>query len=84
MYSLFLTEKFDAGFDLPDNGQADSGGPASQAIVDVQQQGINDMNNLSKKLPTGSDYLIAYATVPGTSFSICYIVTDSQFSITIY
>ena len=72
---LIFTEKFDAGFDLPDNGQTDTAGPASEAILEVQQQGINDMNSLSKKLPSGSDYLIAYATVPGmTCFDYVMLV----------
>ena len=60
-----IVEKFDAGFDMPDNGQTDTAGPASQAIIDAQQQGMNDINSLSRKLPSGSDFLIAYATVPG-------------------
>ena len=50
---------------MPDNGQTDTAGPASQAIIEAQQQGMNDMDSLSKKLPSGSDFLIAYATVPG-------------------
>ena len=71
---LIFTEKFDAGFDLPDNGQTDTAGPASEAILEVQQQGINDMNSLSKKLPSGSDYLIAYATVPGMTHLDFYVM----------
>ena len=71
---LIFTEKFDAGFDLPDNGQTDTAGPASEAILEVQQQGINDMNSLSKKLPSGSDYLIAYATVPGMTCLDFYVM----------
>ena len=66
----FFLEKFDAGFDMCDNGQTDTAGPASQAIVDIQQHGIADINSLSRKLPSGSDFLIAYATVPGKG--VCY------------
>ena len=80
---MIFTEKFDAGFDLPDNGQTDTAGPASEAILEVQQQGINDMNSLSKKLPSGSDYLIAYATVPGMTF-LDYVMLVALYCMTFY
>lgn len=62
--AVVLVEKYDAGFDMPDNGQTDMAG---QAILDMQNQEISDIDQLSRKLPSGSDFLIAYATVPGTS-----------------
>ena len=81
---FIFTEKFDVGFDLPDNGQTDTAGPASEAILEVQQQGINDMNSLSKKLPSGSDYLIAYATVPGMTFLDFYVILVELYCTTFY
>ena len=81
---MIFTEKFDAGFDLPDNGQTDTAGPASEAILEVQQQGINDMNSLSKKLPSGSDYLIAYATVPGIICHDFYVMLVDLYCTTFY
>ncbi|KAF6024249.1 hypothetical protein EB796_017436 [Bugula neritina] len=60
-------ESFDLGFDMPDNGETDmsAAGPASQVIAQVHQQASQDLDSMSKKLPSGSDFLIAYATVPG-------------------
>ena len=60
-----VVESYDSGFDLPDNGQAGTVGPASQVILDMQNQEITEINKLSQKLPSLSDFLIAYATVPG-------------------
>jgi len=52
---------------MPDNGETDmsAAGPASQVIAQVHQQASQDIDSMSKKLPSGSDFLIAYATVPG-------------------
>lgn len=54
---------------MTDNGQTDTAGP-SRVIADMQHHQASDIDQLNRKLPTGSDFLIAYATVPGVYYCL--------------
>ena len=70
--SLFraLVEKYDSGFDFPDTGAGGGPIPTDPCYTDVlhrmQSEEAAEIDNL-RRLPTSSDFLIAYATVPGKS-----------------
>jgi hypothetical protein len=62
---LFISEKKDTGdtgFDM-----TDSVPPADmeKTITEFQRMSINDVAVLKQKLPTLTDTLVAYSTIPG-------------------